>query len=194
MTATKKGKSWCVSDFAIVPKALFMNKEINDRAVRIFGIIAGHARRDIGQAHLLRATIAEEAGVSLRTVTRAIADLKEAGFLEVRETLGASWFYLKAGPDYKVPKFVQQEPLDEGWSWAEANKPENFEYISGLPLAMEKLAAGFIEEFEDGTFNPDSKRRLELAMQKEFLTAETAAKVRNILLQIRQDELENDIG
>ena len=179
----EKKKSWCSSDFAIVPNSLVKNKDLNSTAKLVFVAITAHARRKDGQAHILAKTIAEELGISERSVTRAIANLKEVGYLEVRQNWGAAWYYCKTGPD-AVSCAKPILGLGAFKEIEEYTKPVIF------TLAWDEQATAFMGRYIDsGDWHPTELKNIkERVYAGGWISEEVLEQLRPILLEI--DEFE----
>lgn len=80
--------------FAQVPVALLTDPNLSDGAVRLWAILSGaYADYSTGEAYPARSTLAGLLGVSVRSVTRYITQLEQAGWLTVehRKTAAGDW-------------------------------------------------------------------------------------------------------
>lgn len=79
--------------FAIIPEWVLYSPTISNLGVRVYGALARHADK-AGWSHPSRKRIGELIGCSEASVKRAVAELLEAGAIEVRERQGTSNQYL----------------------------------------------------------------------------------------------------
>jgi DNA-binding transcriptional MocR family regulator len=80
--------------FAQVPVALLTDPNLSDGAVRLWAILSGrYADYSTGEAYPSRTTLAGLLGVSVRSVSRYVNQLEQAGWLTVehRKTAAGDW-------------------------------------------------------------------------------------------------------
>ena len=75
--------------FAMVPVQLLRSPSVSSHAVRVFLLLDSYANWTTQEAFPAQARLAEDMGVSLATVKRAIAEVAAAGYLEVQQRTDA---------------------------------------------------------------------------------------------------------
>jgi hypothetical protein len=79
---------WQNSGFAMLPNSLIFNQHIGRSALLVYWVLTVHLFKGKDYCFPKINTIAKEARCDHRTVTRAIRELKETGYLKVESTPG----------------------------------------------------------------------------------------------------------
>ena len=106
--------------FAPTPLALLGRPDVNMTAAGVYDIITSFKNRRTGECFPKRQTIAQRLGLSVRTVSRAIAQLQAAGFLISRK-LPLSNAYEVTTPDRWQPPQADAERRDKNGKSAGTN-------------------------------------------------------------------------
>ena len=98
--------------FAPTPVALLGRDDVSRTAVVVYDVISTYRNRRNGGCFPKRETLAARVGVSVRTITRAISQLRSAGFLAIRK-LPLSNAYELTTPDQWQAGEVDAERRDK---------------------------------------------------------------------------------
>lgn len=103
--------------FGIVPRSAITLINGNGRAMIIYCVLASHADRHEDQGwKMSRQQIADESGLGLKTVARALSELQALGLIEIRHNytpdgdLGWSTYWVKVGTNVS-PGTPQDDPV-----------------------------------------------------------------------------------
>src|SRR5947209_6194675 len=80
--------------FACTPMALLGRPDVNRTAATVYDVITSFRNRRTGLCVPKRETLAQRLGVSVRTITRAVGQLRAAGFVVVRKLPGSNAYEL----------------------------------------------------------------------------------------------------
>lgn len=70
--------------FCQIPEWVLLHPELSPQAVRLYGVLNRYANKQ-GKCHPSRRTLAERTQVSVRTVARCLAELRDVGAIEVSQ-------------------------------------------------------------------------------------------------------------
>jgi len=89
--------------FIILPVSLINDRSVTDRAHRVYSCLLSYKNRRTGQCNPQRSTIAKKLRCSVRSVSRCLTELRQAGWISSKQTLhGQKYeFYV---PDCKAGK------------------------------------------------------------------------------------------
>lgn len=100
--------------FATIPVQLLRSPSVSSHAIRVFLLLDSYANWTTHEAFPAQARLAEDMGVSLATVKRAIAEVAAAGYLEVQPRTDARG--MRVGAIYTLfdsPRSPDEEPSGE---------------------------------------------------------------------------------
>jgi len=90
--------------FAATPLALLGRPDVNRTAATIYDVLSSFRNRRTGLCNPKRETLAQRLGVSIRTVSRGIEQLRSAGFLRTQKLPGCNAYELTTPDQWQASK------------------------------------------------------------------------------------------
>jgi hypothetical protein len=96
--------------FDCVPQAATLNADLSNNGYRIYTVFLTYKNRKTGRCNPKETTLAAKLGKSLRTVERAVAELRSRGMIIARRTLTGNHYEVTTPEQWHPPKMADADP------------------------------------------------------------------------------------
>ena len=96
--------------FDCVPQAATLNADLSNNGYRIYTAFLTYKNRKTGRCNPKETTLAAKLGKSLRTIERAIAELRSRGMVLIQRTLTGNRYEVTTPDQWRAPKMAGAHP------------------------------------------------------------------------------------